>query len=582
MSQLTTKDLFSFISRQVEELANGQGVPSHRAFPRWFATMYYQNPEAFFASDGPGDGKVDCFFRTVAGNTVRHHVINSKFTDSFNQTAPVGFYDEVIAFHHLFNEAVGRDTFLQKKVKEELRPFYKKLFQAYENGNANLLFLTNCRKNAGQMARVEQLNVQTFHLEDLVQHVLDDMDGAMPRTPDLTLQQIGTTLSPPAEEAGVSTTLVFARLVDFIEYMDDDPYDLLFARNVRVSQGNTVVNRAIAETFVDHPEQFAYSNNGLTILCERATHNHGTHELVLVNPRVVNGSQTLHTVASVASKAGRDASKARVMVRIISIPAPSGANAPEKAARTKEIINRISIRSNQQNPIKAWNLRANDNFQMDIARRFRRSGYFYERRDREWKSRASQLKNVGIQRGPSIKSLMAQLSCFLWKEHKLGPALAKGNLGELFQGEGYDIIRERVPAELAYQVNLVFDNVASSLWCLSQRRYQNSRRHIDLAVLSLVCRALTDQKAPWKQPELTTHLEGQWEDWDTWEGPWKELTRVSADVVLGAYDKALKRATTLGEELTLKNFVRRKEDLRSLLAARPSKTIQRAARNVLP
>ena len=108
--------------------------------------------------------------------------------------------------------------------------------------------------------------METFHLENLIQHVLDDFDGAMPRTPDLTLHQIGTTLSPPMEETGVSTTLVFARLVDFVDYMDDDPYDLLFARNVRVSQGNTVVNRAISETFVDHPEQFAYSNNGLTLL----------------------------------------------------------------------------------------------------------------------------------------------------------------------------------------------------------------------------------------------------------------------------------------------------------------------------
>jgi hypothetical protein len=469
MSQLTSRDLFGFINRQVKEQANGQGVPSHRAFPRWFATMYYQNPEDFFASDGTGDGKVDCFFRTVSGNAVTHHAVNSKFTDSFNQTAPVAFYDEVIAFHHLFKESVGRDTFLKKKVNEELHRLYKKLFKAYEDGNARLLFLTNCRKNAGQMARVEQLDVQTFHLEDLVQHVLDDMDGAMPRTPDLTLQQIGTTLSPPAEEAGISTTLVFARLIDFVEYMDEDPYDLLFARNVRVSQGNTAVNRAIAETFVDHPEQFAYSNNGLTLLCERATHNHGTHELVLVNPRVVNGSQTLHSVASVASKVGRNAAKARVMVRIISIPPASGSDAPEKAARTKEIINRISIRSNQQNPIKAWNLRANDNFQMDIARRFRRSGYFYERRDREWRTRASQLRNVGIQRGPSIKALMAQLSCFLWKEPKLGPALAKGNLGELFQGEGYDIIREKVAPELAYQVNLTFDNIADSLGRLPQR-----------------------------------------------------------------------------------------------------------------
>ena len=101
-----------------------------------------------------------------------------------------------------------------------------------------------------------------FHLEDLIQHVLDDLDGAMPRTDDLVLQQVGTVLSPGSDEIGVSTTIVFARLVDFIEYMEDDPYELLFARNVRVGQGKTAVNEAIRKTFLEHPEQFAYSNNG--------------------------------------------------------------------------------------------------------------------------------------------------------------------------------------------------------------------------------------------------------------------------------------------------------------------------------
>jgi hypothetical protein len=580
MSQLTAKDIFGFIHQQVDAVAHSRGFATHRAFPLWFAQMYHDAVEEFFSADGAGDGKVDCFFRTVAGKTVTLHAINSKFTGSFNQTAPVGFYDEVIAFHQLFNERLGRDSFLKKKVREELRPFYKGLFDAHDDGRAKLLFLTNCRKNAGQMARVEQLDVQTFHFEDLAQHVLDDLDGAMPRTPDLTLAQIGTTLSPPADEAGVATTLVFARLVDFIEYMNADPYDLLFARNVRVSQGQTAVNRAIAETFSEHPEQFAYSNNGLTILCERATHNHGTHELVLANPRVVNGSQTLHTVAAIVSKASRDALKARVMVRIISIPPASGADAPAKAARTKDIINRISIRSNQQNPIKAWTLRANDNFQMELARRFRRSGYFYERRDREWRTRASQLRNVGIDKGPTLKTLMAQLACYLWKEPKLGPALAKGNLGELFQTEGYDTICEKITPELAYQIHLVHENVSASLRRLPGRTFSTARRHIDLVVFSLVCRSLTEAKAPWGQPSFTAHLETQWDEWRQWQDAWQSLTKTLAATTLAAFEKARHRAGAREEEPTLKNFVRRRDEVSSLLTARLPAALQQVTKRL--
>src|SRR6185503_9040166 len=180
---------------------------------------------------------------------------------------------------------------------------------------------------------------------DLIQHVLDDLDGAMPRTGDLVLQQVGTVLSPGSDEIGVSTTIVFARLVDFIEYMEDDPYELLFARNVRVGQGKTAVNEAIRKTFLEHPEQFAYSNNGITVLCEKAHHDHGTRELRLVNPRVVNGSQTLHTVRDAWSAGGKDlgapTKRARVMVRIVSIPPPKGTEGPTQASERKEVINRI-------------------------------------------------------------------------------------------------------------------------------------------------------------------------------------------------------------------------------------------------
>ena len=84
----------------------------------------------------------------------------------------------MLAFYQLFNAPQGRNKFLKLKVKKELHAFYKKLFTAFDNGTTRLLFLTNFRQNAGQLARVEQLDVEIFHLENLIQHVLDDFDGA--------------------------------------------------------------------------------------------------------------------------------------------------------------------------------------------------------------------------------------------------------------------------------------------------------------------------------------------------------------------------------------------------------------------
>ena len=119
MTKPSAKDLFDFMNEQVTVIANKRGEPTFRAFPRWFAEMYYAQPEEMLSCDGAGDGKVDFFFHTVLGNKVKYHVINSKFTSSYNQTAPVGFYDEVLSFYQLFSSSVGRGTFLQKKVRQE-------------------------------------------------------------------------------------------------------------------------------------------------------------------------------------------------------------------------------------------------------------------------------------------------------------------------------------------------------------------------------------------------------------------------------------------------------------------------------
>jgi hypothetical protein len=586
MKQPTAKDLFGFITDRVQDVAHREGTKPYRAFPRWFAEMYYQHPEKSFSADGTGDGKVDFFFHTVTGNSVTQHVVNSKYTDTYGQIAPVTFYDEVLAFYQLFNEPSGRKKFVQSKVKEELRPFYKTLFDAFDAGKAKLLFLTNCRKNLGQLARVEQLQVETFHLEDLIQYVLDDLDGAMPRTPNLILQQIATTLSPPTDETGgVATTLVFGRLVDFIEYMDNDPYGLLFARNVRVSLGNTPVNRQIGGTFIDHPEQFAYSNNGLTILCERATHDPASQELLLVNPRVVNGAQTLYSVHAASGTDLKHLSVAikgaRVMLRIIITPAAKGMDGAKQASETKEILNRISIRSNQQNPIRSWNLRANDEFQMEVMRRFRYEDLFYERRDKEWRLRSRQLKNVGITRGPSIKQLVARAACYHWKNPKLGPALAKGNLGELFQGDGYDAVAEGTPPELAYQLYLISENIDESLRSLGQRKYKNARRHIDLAVFTVACRALTAAGMGWKKPQLTERLTFQRRAWINWRKPWQYLARSAADVVLNRYVHMAAQSNRHEEELTLKNYVRRREEMNLLMKASLPRHVVKAAKIIV-
>jgi hypothetical protein len=483
-------ELFDFMIKRVDGTSKETGLRNPQAFVKWFANLYYPGNQNFFAADGSKDGKVDCFFDTNDGRKVERHIINSKFTEEYNKTAPAKFYEEISHFYTIFNNQENRLEHLERAVKPELRNRYRKLFEAYDDGDGKLVFITNLKKNEAQYPIVKKLPVKIFHLDDILQFMMDDLDNAMPRTKDLNLYDIHSVLSPDRNDTEVSTSIVFARLIDFIKYMEGDPNDLLFARNIRLNLGNTRVNKGIRETFATSPKEFAYSNNGITILCESHTHNPGQKELEIVNPRVVNGSQTLHSVRDVPNPSPN----ARIMLRIIEIPPITQSDMPGQRRQKKQIVDKISLRSNQQNPIKIWNLVANDDYQLEIFRFFRNKGLYYERREKEYSQRSRELRSIQISRGPSLKGLTQIIACYLWKNKKLGPAIAR-NLSKIFDTSVYDIVREVKP-ELAYQLFLLneltlqhFNQVA-----FSKKKFEKFKGYINQSLFRSCANCLKNRK----------------------------------------------------------------------------------------
>ena len=546
------KELFDFMLERVREIARHGGLKDFQAFGKWFLEMYFLNPQDTFISDGARDGKVDIFFTTHNDKEVNHHILNTKFTEQYDKTAPGGFYEEINYLRRAFEDREWRSSYLEKRVKAELRPRYSTFFERYDEGAAHLYFVTNCKQNAAQCEAMDFEPVKLFHLDDLVQHMIDDIDAAMPRTRPMRLTGIGSVLSPDRRETEVSTSIVFARLIDFIEYMREDKNQLLFARNVRLSLGDTAVNRAIRETFRSSPTEFAFSNNGITMLCEKHTHDPGAAELTLDNPRVVNGSQTLHSIRDVPNPS-RDA---RVMVRIIQIPPITTSDLPGQIDRKKSIINKISVRSNQQNPIKKWNLVAADDFQLKLFRLFKQRRLFYERREREWQDRSRELKSIGINQGPGIKKLTQLIASYHWGSQKLGPANAKLKVSALFDGAAYDEISD-TEIELVYQIYLL-DRMVSDCFRATADSIayaEKLRGHANLTLFSMVVKLFQVAGAAWGKPKWTKFLEEQWADWENSYRDWDRLVKGCVKVINTHYREeaaALRREE--GIDLTLNNY----------------------------
>jgi hypothetical protein len=547
------RQLFDFMLNRVQDAAVENGLKPPQAFGKWFAETYFLNPQKYFCSDGSGDGKVDSFFETSDGNAVRHFVLNTKFTQKYDAPAPVSFYDEITRFWQAFANKANRESYLSV-VRPELRQRYQKLFTFYEDGKAQLFFVTNHRRNEKQYESVKNTGVQIFHLNDLLQFVVDYIEDAKPRTPTLKLTGINTVLSADKRDTNVPTSIVFAKLIDLIRYMqDEDPYDLLFARNIRLKLRHSKVNPEIAETFRDEPAEFVFSNNGITMLCEGHSHDPGTQEVVIENPRVVNGSQTLHSIGDLPNPS----TTARVMVRIIQVRPPSAADFSNDAAKRREVIEKISIRSNLQNPIKKWNLISNDDYQHDLARYFRKKRLYYERRDGEWAQRRTELKSVGIHRGPSIKQLTQLIASYHWDKKYLGPAAARRGVSGLFEDKPYDGVRA-TESELAYQIYLlgeIIDHCVRQL-SASKKYIEEFSTYLRLALFSVCVRMLQGSGLKFGDARLTARLEKG----ATPSGRWCAFCKAGVDVLRAVYKSEAQRfRRKTGKELTLANFSKTQE-----------------------
>jgi len=553
------RQLFDFMLDRIAEVGMESGLQQPQAFGKWFAQTYFLGPQKYFCSDGSGDGKVDSFFEVSDGDHVRHLVLNTKFTKKYDAPAPVSFYDEITRFWQAFANKSNRQSYLSV-VRPELKQRYQRLFTLYDDGRAQLFFVTNHRRNDAQYKSVRAAEVQIFHLNDMLQFVVDYIEDAMPLTPTLTLSGINTVLSADKRDSTVPTSIVFAKLIDLIRYMrDEDPYDLLFARNIRLKLPNSRVNPEIAYTFENESAEFVFSNNGITMLCEGHSHDPGTQALKIENPRVVNGSQTLHSIRDVQTPS----TTARVMVRIIQVRPPSPADFSNEATKRREIIEKISIRSNLQNPIKKWNLISNDDYQHALARFFRKRKLYYERRDGEWAQRRTELKSVGIQRGPHIKGLTQLIASYHWADKRLGPVKAKQGLGQLFEEDPYKAIRATAP-ELAYQIYLLGKIVDECV-----KELAGSKRYVDelatylwLALFSLSVKSLQASGVKFGKSSLTVRLENGASPFPKW----RNFCKAGMDVIRATYmDEAKRYRKRERRELSIANFSKAQEYVARLL-----------------
>ena len=153
--------------------------------------------------------------------------------------------------------------------------------------------------------------------------------------------------------------------------------DELVESNIRSYKGNTQVNEQISRTVRDQPEHFFYLNNGLTAYCDSfRVHNADRGKLeekrvTANNLCIVNGAQTLGSVAKVLADSPHCGQGGFVFVKLISLARCSD----------PDFAKLVTKSTNFQNQIGTRDLVALDPEQERIARHLRVSGVTYRYKD---------------------------------------------------------------------------------------------------------------------------------------------------------------------------------------------------------
>ena len=383
--------------------------PIERAFIEWYVRARYGTGTNYQVTDGAKDGGIDA----IATEGPVRVVIQSKYEPSAQLRTVTR--TELAAFEAMaarFRDPDGDDQFENwlNSVQPPLRSTYRELRRIALSDSANLRFDFVTTKRVTGILDAEFNIIDADRIAPLW---LLYEEGFTPPVESISIEfedvwSTGSSTDDFRNYVGLVDVKVFLML------MSKDRNERLFAQNVRTNL-RTVINKAIRSTYEKEPDTFWLGNNGIYIVCSRASVEGRT--LKVIYPSIINGSQTLHSIYD-----SRKRHSCRILVRVLVLD----------AVGQRPLLNSIVRRTNTQNPMKPVNLAAHDPEQLNIARFLDGRMVFYERREREWQNEKKALLHGYIH--INIKELAQWLAVTIGG---FGAGTARARVGTLFLDGNY-------------------------------------------------------------------------------------------------------------------------------------------------
>jgi hypothetical protein len=404
-----------------------------QAFVAWYIEAEFGKPKWYFTDDA-GDGGVDAVvWRDDQVPSVV--LLQSKFTERIGRAllAPRAYseFDRVV---HAFRYGGDEFAALLQRVRADAKHLYRKAQERlaatashWQTGKRAFRLITTCRPRRAEEDPALPRTAYVY-ADDVIRLYNQYRRGQTPRANDLKLHVDGK-LPYRDTRRGVTSFLFNARVADFRKYFESNDVGRLVARNIRYELGGNI-GREIRKTYEKDAGNFWYVHNGLTIICDHCTEEDET--ATLVNPSVVNGAQTLYSIAT----SDRKASPALVATRVI-VRKPLKEVSHEDDDWVQKVIRGV----NTQNRVRAQDFRSNEPEQLELQRLFREQRAFYERKRGEWREYRNEPRYRNFRR-TSLRAL-GQILATTSEADGSGAVLVKRGVEVIFRDHYADFFPPR-------------------------------------------------------------------------------------------------------------------------------------------
>lgn len=211
------------------------------------------------------------------------------------------------------------------------------------------VFISNARANNDAKAILAKLKIELFDAEAIANDYVDlEVDGGIKGSYYFDVSDSDVI---KYDAGGAAARIFLAPALNLLK-MNGIADGSLFEQNVRLALGNTKVNKGLRQSIKEKGEHknFPLYHNGINVLCREIVSE--TEERIEVEDYVVvNGAQSLTSLMAEKSKITDDL---KILVKLIETKGDTA------------LSQRITTNSNNQNAIKARDLKSNHNIQQRL------------------------------------------------------------------------------------------------------------------------------------------------------------------------------------------------------------------------